>query len=77
MLKIILGKQLLHDSTSAILNQPPEGPEPFQSTLETAIDVDTVLDPPAPRHCFVTSFPHYLNDFLEKLIDSDSRGETK
>ena len=45
VLKIVSGKQPLHDSTSAILNRPPVEPEPSQSTLEVATEEDNVPDP--------------------------------
>ena len=91
VLKIVSGKQPLHDSTSAILNRPPVEPEPCQSTLEAAIDEDAVLDPPAARTdqnesplrsfcCEDTdksppSSPGYLDDLFEKLTDSETLGE--
>ena len=88
VLKIVLGKQPLHDSTSVILNLPPVEPESSQSTLEAAIDEDAVLDSPATRTdqnesplrllcCEDTyksppSSPGYLDDLFEKLTDSET-----
>ena len=59
VLKIVSGKQPLHDSTSAILNRPqaePE-PEPSQSTLEAATEEDTVPDPLAATCITVEESP--------------------
>ena len=91
VLKIVSGKQPLHDSTSAILNRPPVEPEPSQSTLEATIDEDAVPDPPATRTdknqsplrllCredtdkSPPSSPGYLDDLFEKLTDSETLGE--
>ena len=89
VLKIVLGKQPLHDSTSTILNQAPVEPEPFQSTLEAATDKDAVPDPlaaitveksPLRSLCRDTnksppSTPGYLDDLFEKLTDSETLGE--
>ena len=73
----VSGKQPLHDSTSAILNQQPEESEPSQSTSEATIDEGTVLDPLACEYIDKSppSSPGYLDDLLEKLTDSETLGE--
>ena len=77
VLKMVSGKQPLHDSTSAILNRPPVEPEPSQSTSEAAIhvDEDAVLDPLACADNSPPSSPGYLDDLFEKLTDSETLGE--
>jgi len=79
------------NSTSAILNQPPEEPKPSQTTVEAAIDIDAVLDLPVPRtdenaspprslccedtHKSPPSSPGYLDNLLEKLTDLETLEE--
>ena len=78
MLKMVSGKQPLHDSTSAIFNQPPAEPEPSQSTSEAPIDKDTVSDPLAcdeDTGKSPPSSPGYLDDLFERLTDSETLGE--
>ena len=78
MLKMVSGKQPLHDSTSAILNRPPVEPEPSQSTSEAAIDEDVALDPLAcdeDTDKSPPSSPGYLDDLFERLTDSETLGE--
>ena len=78
VLKMVSGKQPLHDSTSAILNRPPVEPEPSQSTSEAAIDEDAVLDPLAcdeDTDKSPPSSPGYLDDLFERLTDSETLGE--
>ena len=78
VLKMVSGKQPLHDSTSAILNRPPVEPKPSQSTSEAAIDEDAVLDPLACADNSPPSSPGYLDDLLREVIGlGDSRRETK